>query len=64
MENTKPKRYDKRMNDEQIKRYMLFFEDVRAHLESGMPSAQSAIDALQAIAFNAIVTIEKIRREE
>ncbi len=55
---------NKRMNEEQLQRFMAFFDDVRAHLESGMPSAAKAIDALEAIAFNAIVTIEHLKRSE
>lgn len=64
MENTTPDRYDKRMNNEQLKHFMGFFDDVRAHLEHGVKDAAFATETLQAIAYNAIVTIEKINRDD
>lgn len=64
METSPPDRYDKHMNDEQLKHFMGFLDDLRAHLEHGIKGADFAIETLQAIAFDAIVTIEKIRRDE
>lgn len=52
------------MNKEQLSAYSLFFEDVTAHLKMGFTSDSQAIDSLQAIAFNALMTIEKIKRHE
>jgi hypothetical protein len=63
METSPPDRYDKRMNHDQIQLMLAFFESVNVHRDASIPSAQLAIDSLTAIAFDAIVTIEKIKRE-
>ena len=51
------------MSEEHKKRFMAFFEDVRAHLEHGIRSKNDAKETLAAIAFNAIKAIESMNDE-